>query len=250
MAAAERRWVIYTLSDPKAPDVVRYVGATHTKPATRLAQHVNHARRRQEQYHSARWVRSLDREGLRPVIEIVEEGSGKGWEEAERRWIALHRDKGSPLTNHAKGGRGPVGCIRSPETRAKLAAANRGKKQSPELVEKRISAIRGKTHTAQSKANMSAGKKGKPWTPAVAEAQAAAWTDERRKKISESNKETYARRKTAGVVKTRKGFRATDETREKLRASHLGQKPSPETRAKRSASMKAAWARRKAAGIA
>jgi hypothetical protein len=95
---------------------------------------------------------------------------------------------------------------------------------------------------------MSAGRKGKPWTPAVAEVQAAVRDDKWRNKISGSNKKTYARRKAAGVVKTRKGFKATEETREKLRISHLGKKQSPETRAKRSASMKAAWARRKAAG--
>ena len=243
---SDRRWVIYTLSDPRSLNVVRYVGVTHDKPVGRLARHISCARK-EACYHSSRWVLSLVREGLAPELRIIQEGVGAGWEEAERHWIALHRSQGSPLTNHADGGRGPLGCIRSPGTREKLAAANRGKKQSPELVEKRIAAIRGKTHTSKARANMSAGCKGKPWSPAEATALTLVQSDpEWRARVAATNKATYARRKAAGLVKTCKGQKFSDETRERLRAVHLGKMQSPETKAKRSASLKASWARRKA----
>ena len=246
----ERQWAIYTLSDPRTPDVVRYVGVTHDKPSNRLARHVSCARKRAV-YHSSKWVRSLLLERLTPEMRIVQQGSGAGWEDAERCWIALHRAQGSPLTNHAEGGRGPLGCARSPETREKLAAANRGKKQNPELIEKRISAIRGKTHTAASRANMSAGSKGKPWTATETAAHAPVRSDpEWRARVSQSNKETYARRKAAGQGRTRKGQEVSEATRERLRLAHLGKTQSEETKAKRSASLRAAWARKKAEGVA
>jgi len=144
----ERQWAIYTLSDPRTPDVVRYVGVTHDKPSNRLA-------------------------------------------------------------------------------------------------------IRGKTHTAASRANMSAGSKGKPWTATETAAHAPVRSDpEWRARVSQSNKETYARRKAAGQVGTRKGQEVSEETRERLRLAHLGKTQSEETKAKRSASLRAAWARKKAEGVA
>lgn len=34
-------WVIYTLSDPRIPEDVRYVGVTHRKPSVRLSAHLH-----------------------------------------------------------------------------------------------------------------------------------------------------------------------------------------------------------------
>lgn len=139
-----------------------------------------------------------------------------------------------------------MGCVRSPETREKLRRANLGKKQSPQLIEKRIAPIRGMKHTAQSRANMSAGRKGHSWTDAERITHEKVRDDQWRTKISVSNKKTYARRKDLGLIKTNAGCKASEETREKLRQAHLGKTQSEETRAKRSASMKAFWARKKA----
>ena len=44
-----RSWVIYTLSDPRTPKDVRYVGVTHRKPSVRLSAHL-HASKKYD-YH-------------------------------------------------------------------------------------------------------------------------------------------------------------------------------------------------------
>lgn len=241
-----RTWTIYTLSDPRTPEDVRYVGVTHEDPKSRLSRHISLARRGGRNYHSVKWIRALLNEGCEPHLRSIEVGAGVGWEEAERRWIAWHKTMGFSLTNHAEGGRGPVGCTRSVETREKLAKANRGKKQSPELVARRIAPLRGRKLGSEVKARISEGNKGKKRSEAVRAAMSEARADPNwRERVSQANKDTYAIRKEAGLVKTTKGQKSSTETREKLRAAHTGKTQSPETRARRSASLKAAWARRK-----
>lgn len=245
--AEARIWSIYTLSDPRTPTDVRYVGVTHEDPRKRLVRHVSLARKGGRQYHSVKWMATLVRDGVEPFLRVIETGEGIGWEEAERRWIAWHKAAGFSLTNHAEGGRGPVGCSRSLETREKIARANRGKKQSPDLVERRVAPLRGRKLTQVAKDKVSAGNTGKRRSAGIRGAMSEARADPAwREKVSCANRETYARRKEAGLVKTTKGRKASDETREKLREAHRGKVQSEETRARRSASMKAAWARRRA----
>lgn len=244
-----RTWSIYTLADPRTPSDIRYVGVTHDIPERRRQKHVWAARRKRSSY-SSKWIYSLLKLDLEPLMCVVETGSGDP-DEAEIRWIRDCREVGHKLTNHQKGGRiSALNVPKSPGTREKLAAANRGKKQSPELVEKRISKIRGKKHTDEARANMSAGSKGrkvseegKASLKATREATSA-WRD----KIAATNKATYAYRKENGLLTPRYVKETTEETREKLRVSHLGKVQSEETKAKRSESLKRSWAKRKAEG--
>lgn len=50
-------------------------------------------------------------------------------------------------------------------------------------------------------------------------------TDETKRKISETKKELYKK----GLIKTRKGYKHTEEAKEKNRQAHLGKKQSPES---------------------
>lgn len=102
-----KAWVIYTLHDPRYPHLVRYVGKTHQVPRLRLKRHLRDARNRSN-LHSARWVRSLLNEGTRPIMGIIEEGVGTGWEAAEKKWIAFYRAQNMPLTNILAGGQGRI----------------------------------------------------------------------------------------------------------------------------------------------
>ena len=75
---AGRCWVVYTLSDPRVPDAVRYVGVTHESPARRLGRHLSDARGMKGTHHSACWIRSLLREGVVPVLRVIDGGVGEG----------------------------------------------------------------------------------------------------------------------------------------------------------------------------
>jgi hypothetical protein len=209
-----RTWVIYVLSDPRTPEQVRYVGVTHCTPKSRLGRHLGDARKGKGTHHSARWLRSLLNVGLEPKIRVIEQGAGPGWEGAEIRWIAWHKDHGFDLTNHALGGQGPIGCVRSPETRAKLAAANRGKKQSPELIEKRIAPTRGRVTSPETRARMSASMTGLKRSPEACEKmRAERSTSAFRSKMSEAAKKAYAERKAKGLIKSQVGKKMSEEAR-------------------------------------
>ena len=71
------------------------------------------------------------------------------------------------LHNLTNGGDGTSGCIHSPETRAKMSAAHKGKKNhnygktlSPETRAKISAATKGKTRSPETRAKMSAALKG------------------------------------------------------------------------------------------
>jgi len=53
-----RSWVVYTLVDPRHPELVRYVGVTHQKPPARLAGHLHLARKGHGSY-LFNWIRKL-----------------------------------------------------------------------------------------------------------------------------------------------------------------------------------------------
>jgi group I intron endonuclease len=78
------------------------------------------------------------------------------------------------LANIGKPGRMPA-----EEEKARIAAALRGRKQSAELIEKRIAPLRGVARTEQVKAKISEGKLGKKRAP---------FSDEWRAKIGAANK--------------------------------------------------------------
>lgn len=118
-------WTIYALCDPRIEDPikrVRYVGKT-VNPRQRLKHHIVTAGKHKS--HKSNWVKSLLDSGVRPTMEIVEQGTGP-WEAAEVSWIAHYRALGSDLTNGDHGGKG--GHHATFETRLKQSIAHRGRK--------------------------------------------------------------------------------------------------------------------------
>lgn len=145
-----KTWYIYALVDPRSKEV-RYIGKSED-PIRRLDDHMSdqHSRLRK-----SRWLKKL---GCRPILRILDQGQGSGWQESERWWIKFYREEvGADLTNLTEGGEGMLGIKFSAESRAKMAV-RKGAHLSDDTREKIRKANLGKTghkHSDESKKRMS-----------------------------------------------------------------------------------------------
>lgn len=135
---------IYTLSHPETNEV-RYVGKTiNTK--RRYKQHLYDKRGS----HKGSWVKSLRKEGLKPVLTILETCEDN-WQEREIYWISQYDN----LTNHSIGGGVDYVRTTSEETREKMRQAQLGKSKTEEQKKKIGSSVskklKGKTKTDEHK---------------------------------------------------------------------------------------------------
>lgn len=153
---SETTGYVYVLRDPRNP-TPRYVGVTRQSPGRRLQQHVT-AGRSMRHLPVARWVGSLLKEGLRPVMEVVSTTSDPYGVEVIT--IAAYRALGYPLLNLARGGRGGGLGPKTAEHAARIGAAQRGGKKPPRTPEWRAShsaKLTGRKHSDEVKAKISAG---------------------------------------------------------------------------------------------
>lgn len=204
--------IIYRLCCPSTGNV-RYVGKTmENRKVHRFSDHVKSAERG-ENTHRSEWIRSLLKDGLKPVFKVIEiVPKGVNWQDRERFWISEYR-KTCDLTNYMDGGEGgPVNLGRklgpmSPANREKHAAAmaKRRGKPSPIPPEK----------MAQVLAKANAARRGKP----------NKW----------GHHDDAAKEK---IGATHRGRKLTPEHREKLAAAKRGKKQSHEHIAKRMAKLK------------
>lgn len=137
--------LIYVLTHPLTGEV-RYVGVTQRSLSGRLSSHVwestHHVHRRTRR---AKWIRSLSALGLRPEISAFA-SVVFAWQEVERAVIAQFRADGARLVNGTNGGEGTNGRVWSPnkEQRARMGAAQIGKRASPETRLKRSRSLRAR----------------------------------------------------------------------------------------------------------
>ena len=220
-------WVIYTLSDPREPEAVRYVGITHQKLGSRLACHL-HCARTGNNNHRHNWLRKLLADGVVPLMVVIDSGTGDGWGAVESWWIQWYRNRGFNLTNATDGGEGALGNRHNAETRAQMSKSRMGLKLS-----------------AQTIAQMAAGRVGMKQTPdRVAKKNAslkATWERKKAAGLPPPSDDTRAKISAAG-----RGRACSEATRAKRSASLKGRKYSPETLAKMAAAAKGRWARQKA----
>ena len=251
-----REWEIYTLSDPR-DGVVWYVGATYQRK-TRFLSHLREARSGRGS-RKCNWLRTLLALNLEPTFTVIESGQGD-WQAAERRWIAHYRDQNHFLTNGTDGGEGPPVGFKmppiKPETRAKMAAAQRGKKhprsteyrrklserqkgkpKKPEAIEKMAAFFRGRKQppelVAKRAASLKATRALRPLTDEQRAAMAKVW-------IGRKHKEESKAKMSAAKRGTKLGPRP-EEVKAKIRATQTGTKRGPasaESKAKRSAALK------------
>jgi hypothetical protein len=141
MCMDTRTWEVYTLTDPRTQQV-RYIGITFRKKA-RFREHLSRAVTGGKTHRDC-WIRSLIAQSLRPMYAVIEQGHGSGWQEAERRWIAYYRPQ-THLVNLTDGGDGCPGYIPTPELRQMWSTMRAGVPYRPG----RISAMKGKKHTPE-----------------------------------------------------------------------------------------------------
>jgi hypothetical protein len=230
---------IYGLIDPSG--AIRYVGKTSKTPSERLAGHIKDAQRRET--HKNKWIRSLIREGAIPRVIVLATAHDDG-NALERWFITTMRERGFRLTNGTDGGDGVTGYRHTPETRAKISAAGRG---------------RSMTHSAASRAKISQAKKGNPISvgvrgPLSLGHRAAIAAGNRGKKQSPEAvaKSAMARRGTHHSEETRARISAvltgTVLSPERVAAAvagRAGYQHSEETKDRIAASVKAAWSTRR-----
>jgi hypothetical protein len=174
MSRGQSEWFIYALVDPRT-DEVRYIGKTKHL-GRRLRDHQDESVEGKKS-HRHNWIRQMLAEGHSPQMVLIESGFGEAWRERESFWIDSLRES-CRLLNMRNGGdgrsfvvvteevrakqsaSGKARCAaRGPmpeETRAKLRAANVGKKMSDEARTKLSAAKRGWQPTDETRERMSA----------------------------------------------------------------------------------------------
>jgi len=91
---------IYALAHPVTKEI-RYIGKSNY-PKRRLQEH--HCEYRYKgNTHKKNWIKSLLKEGLRAELVILEECEKSNWQEREKYWISVYKER---LTNSNEGGAG------------------------------------------------------------------------------------------------------------------------------------------------
>lgn len=191
-------------------DVCFYVGKGSRKRAFSLT--------RKENKHHQRIVAKLARLGMCVEVRLV--GSALSEPAAfslEIERIAFWRSVGANIVNRTSGGEGAVGCSRSIETRAKIGIAQkgrpkptmRGKKLSAEHRAKIRAANIGRRVSQETRDKISAAQKGKHRPELIGRKLSAeglerlrnrVFTVEHRAKISAAKKGVKSKRAIANVV--------------------------------------------------
>lgn len=128
----EREGTIYAFIDPITTNI-RYIGQTIVTLSDRLKKHFYDADRHNN--HVNLWVRSLKRNGIRPIIEAIGVYPFSELDEMEIYFIEKYRRDGYDLTNTSPGGQAKK--IFSEETKNKISNTLTGRKQSQETRAKR-----------------------------------------------------------------------------------------------------------------
>lgn len=115
------KYKIYTLEHPITGEI-RYVGFTSRKYLQeRYRVHIHSATHNRETTYSSNWIKSLLKQGLKPVIKLLDETENeKEWQLLEQYWICQMRTWGFKLTNLTQGGEGTPGYVSPKETRQHL----------------------------------------------------------------------------------------------------------------------------------
>lgn len=124
---------IYTLSHPITNEI-RYIGKTKYTLEERLAKHLI----TYERNHRANWIRSLIKEGLKPVIELLEEVEESQWINCEKYWISQFKVWGFRLLNLTEGGETGIISIACREAHKKSVPGSKRKTTSIEATIKHL----------------------------------------------------------------------------------------------------------------
>ncbi len=130
---------IYALYEPETGEV-RYIGKA-TDPQKRLYDHLKDS---QGDCYRIRWVKSLKRRGLKPLMRIWDIVPEQDWQFWERWYIKNLRHSGARLVNGTDGGEGLSGRQHSAETKSKMRLSAIARGYTPALIERLRILNRGK----------------------------------------------------------------------------------------------------------
>lgn len=123
---------IYVLKHPISLEI-RYCGQTIKTLKYRLNEHIQDSKR--YNHHTANWIKSLLKQGLKPVIELIEECETDVLNDKEIYYIAMFRKSGVRLTNIADGGQTGSCKTHSEEAKEKISTFMKSYKKSAEHIE-------------------------------------------------------------------------------------------------------------------
>jgi len=267
------RYYIYVLEHPITGEV-RYVGVNHTR-TPRVYDHIRKSKKGTSHLHC--WVRSLLKEGLRPVYRPVYYGYGEGFN-TEITWISFFRRLGARLVNSTDGGEGTLGWNPPPEWRDARAEITKrihtGSKRSAEVC-KRLSDIQKIRYQQEQEAGfvrvmppkspetlvkMAAAQRGKSASDETRQKMRlirAHCSEETREKLRAATlsrpieeRQKWARNQKGKpkslehrekLSKAKLGKPRSEETKQKLSEANRGKKQSEETIAKRAEACRLAW---------
>ena len=149
---------LYYLADPITKEI-RYIGITVKSLSSRLSNHIRHARAGEKNYR-ANWVRKILSQGLKPIIELIEETTDFNRESA---LIAEYRAKGFRLVNTTSGGEGCHNL--SKEARERISQSLRQRVISDHTRKLLAEATRNRVVTAETKKKISAYCTGRKKSP-------------------------------------------------------------------------------------
>lgn len=197
-----------------------YVGKTGQPVARRMAAH------RTEAFGNTWRSNSIFHRAIRKygfdafsVIVLGTAETQQELSELEKHFIRVLKTRSPRGYNLTEGGEGLVGYKPTPETIARMSAAQRGKRLSPETIARRSAAIRGQKRSVETRARMSLASRGRKHTPEACAKMAAA---------KRGKKHTPEAR--ANMAAARRG-----------NTNHRGCVASAETRAKQAAAQSAWW---------
>jgi hypothetical protein len=265
---------IYGLECPVA-QTIRYVGKS-VNPHARLRSHICGAAREAYNHHTARWLRTLLAEGLKPRLVILRElAPEERWQDVERDYISSAEARGWRLTNSTAGGEGldyidpeARAAYRAklsaslkkvwstPERRAQQSARARAFHSDPVNARRHADALRTAYSQPELRARVVAAVTEFNASPEVRAAKSekakAQWSDPcapirgaqqaARGKMSEAAKARYADPVKGAAARAQA---ATPEKRAKL-AEAARRRATPEYRAMMAEKTRASWDKRRA----
>jgi len=114
---------IYFLSDINGE--IRYIGKTKQYLKQRLYAHIVECKTNRKS-HKISWIKSLLKNGNKPIINIIDEVPEEEWEFWEQYWISQFKCWGFNLTNLTFGGQGGTGYKHTNKSKQKMRISKLG----------------------------------------------------------------------------------------------------------------------------
>ena len=259
---------IYVLRDPRISgrESIFYVGKTSKQLNERLNLHICNAQREKyTDYYSykAKLIRNILKDGLVPIIKMIENVFHENWAEREIYWIEKMNSIGCMMLNAHPGGQSgpPSGGKRDPaivqriskalmghpvseETRRKIAEShmggtpwNKGRPWDEETKAKISKANTGKVVSEETKAKLSVslralGRKMSDYNKQKLKEGRRPFTEEEKKRMSAAQKERFRKNPKPSHKLSEESKKKISESRKKYLLTAPKYIPSEETRKK------------------